>query len=123
MRGGGGGTKTAPPAFGTYCGVVGGDVEQNLRGASAGYVSVAVPHARDQVGLASKGKRTDTQVRNATRAAAQPGSRPKRRLPVAPVIQRSTSCRGAAEQPANHLLQPSSRSQTGLSNQPIKKPF
>lgn len=40
----------------TYRGVVGGDVEQNFGGASAGDVPVAVPHARYQVGLASQGK-------------------------------------------------------------------
>lgn len=44
----------------TYCGVIGRDIEQNFRGASAGYVSVAVPHTRDQVGLTSHGKRRNT---------------------------------------------------------------
>lgn len=51
----------------TYGGVVGGDVEQNFRGASAGYVSVAVPHARDQVGLPSK-EREQRQIRDTKRA-------------------------------------------------------
>lgn len=47
--------------FSTYCGVVGGDIEQNLGGASAGDVSVAVPHTRDQVGLTPDGEREDTR--------------------------------------------------------------
>lgn len=50
----------------TYCGVVGGDIEQNLGGASAGDVSVAVPHTRDQVGLTPHGRRTNTHIRHAT---------------------------------------------------------
>lgn len=38
-------------------GVVGGDVQQHLRGAPA-HVSVAVPHAADQVGLSTGGAQT-----------------------------------------------------------------
>lgn len=55
--------------FATYCGVIGGDIEQNLGGASAGDVSVAVPHTGDQVGLKPDGERRRTQVRNANQAA------------------------------------------------------
>lgn len=51
MCDGGGANVRSLNGFVTYCGVVGRDIEQNFRGASAGYVSVAVPDARDQVGL------------------------------------------------------------------------
>lgn len=79
-----GGTNITSPvnAFVTYCGVVGRDIEQNFRGASAGYISVAVPHARDQVGLTSNGRRTNTQIRNANSAAVQRGLHTKRVLSV-----------------------------------------
>lgn len=43
----------------THRGVVGGDVDQHLGGAPAAHVSVAVPHAADQVGL-SRGGSTHT---------------------------------------------------------------
>lgn len=56
-------------SFSTYCGVVGGDIEQNLGGASAGDVSVAVPHTGDQVGLTPDGERRRTQIRNANQVA------------------------------------------------------
>lgn len=42
----------------THRGVVGGDVDQHLRGAPAAHVSVAVPHAADQVGLSRGGAHT-----------------------------------------------------------------
>lgn len=42
----------------THRGVVGGDVHQHLRGAPAAHVSVAVPHAADQVGLSRGGAET-----------------------------------------------------------------
>ena len=35
----------------TYCGIVGGDVDQDLSGASSTHIPVAVPHTGDQVGL------------------------------------------------------------------------
>lgn len=35
----------------THRGVIGGDINQDLRGAPAAHVSVAVPHAANQVGL------------------------------------------------------------------------
>lgn len=37
--------------LGTHRGVIGGDINQNLGGASAAHVSVAVPHTANQVGL------------------------------------------------------------------------
>lgn len=41
----------------THRGVVGGDVNQHLCGAPAAHISVAVPHAADQVGLSTGGQR------------------------------------------------------------------
>lgn len=38
----------------THRGVIGGDVNQDLRGASSTHISVAVPHAADQVGLTER---------------------------------------------------------------------
>lgn len=35
----------------THRGVIGGDINQDLRGAPAAHISVAVPHAANQVGL------------------------------------------------------------------------
>lgn len=40
----------------THRGVVGGDINQDLRGAPATHVSVAVPHTANQVGLSPGGK-------------------------------------------------------------------
>lgn len=42
----------------THRGVVGGDVNQHLCGAPAAHISVAVPHAADQVGLSTGGAET-----------------------------------------------------------------
>lgn len=38
----------------THRGIIGGDVNQDLRGAPATHVSVAVPHAANKVGLLEK---------------------------------------------------------------------
>lgn len=65
MRGGGANSTSPVNGLATYGGVVGRDIQQNFRGASAGYVSVAVPHAGDQVGLTSSGRRRNPQVSNA----------------------------------------------------------
>lgn len=40
----------------THRGVVGGDINQDLRGAPAAHVSVAVPHAANQVRLSPVGE-------------------------------------------------------------------
>lgn len=37
-----------------YRGVVGGDINQDLRGAPAAHISVAVPHTANQVSLYKK---------------------------------------------------------------------
>lgn len=44
----------------THRGVVCGDINQDLRGAPAAHISVAVPHTADQVGL-SQEVRANTQ--------------------------------------------------------------
>lgn len=40
----------------THRGVVGGDINQDLRGAPAAHISVAVPHTANQVGLSPGGE-------------------------------------------------------------------
>lgn len=40
----------------THRGVIGGDINQDLSGAPAAHVSVAVPHTADQVGLSPGGE-------------------------------------------------------------------
>lgn len=46
----------------THRGVIGGDVNQDLRGAPPTHVSVAVPHAANQVGLTrEREKHSDLQ--------------------------------------------------------------
>lgn len=45
------------PPEGTYCGVIGRDIEQDFRRAAAGHISVAVPHACYQVGLMERMKK------------------------------------------------------------------
>lgn len=47
----------------THRGVVGGDVEQDFRTASAVHVPVAVPHAGDQVGLGRDGRKAKENLR------------------------------------------------------------
>jgi len=51
--------------MGTHCGVVCSDVNQDLRGPPAADVSVAVPHAADQVSLAPAGEK-EKQKRTVT---------------------------------------------------------
>lgn len=40
----------------THRGVIGCDINQNLRGAPAAHISVAVPHTANQVGLSPGGE-------------------------------------------------------------------
>ena len=51
----------------THRGVVGGDINQDLRGAPAAHISVAVPHTANQVGLSPGGENKEhTQWPSAT---------------------------------------------------------